>query len=123
VALKPWPAPLVAALRHDTRARLFPAQVAGLIGPGDRESIPPGAARAAGVNEDQLHHLIASGPSNTTTVEPALLHDADRQVSGNDAWLIVDDTALPRRGVTRAAWRRNMPRHSARTPTARRWCR
>src|SRR5690606_16471206 len=107
VDLERWLAPLVAALRHKRRARPCPAYVAGLIGLGDRKSIQPMAARAAGVNDDQLHHLIASGAWNTAPLEAALLHEADRQVGGNDAWLIVDDTALPRRGVTRSAWRRN----------------
>ena len=30
--------------------------------------------------------------------EEALLAEADRQVGGDDAWLIVDDATLPRKG-------------------------
>jgi hypothetical protein len=33
-----WLAPFVAALRHRTRARMCPAYIAGLIGPGDRNT-------------------------------------------------------------------------------------
>lgn len=100
VDLKRWLAPFVAALRHETRARMCPAYVAGLIGPGDRKSIQPMAARAAGVNDDQLHHFIASGAWNTAPLEAALLHEADRQVGGNDAWLIVDDNRAAQEGAS-----------------------
>ena len=41
-----WLAPFLAALRHKTRIRMCPAYIAGLIGPGDRKSIQPMAARA-----------------------------------------------------------------------------
>jgi hypothetical protein len=36
---------------------MCPAYIAGLIGLGDRKSVQPMAARAAGVNYDQLHHF------------------------------------------------------------------
>ena len=39
-------APFVTALRHKTGARMCPLYVAGLIGPGDRKSVQPMAARA-----------------------------------------------------------------------------
>lgn len=43
--LEVWLAPFLAALRHKTRMRLCPAYIAGLIGPGDRKSVQPMAAR------------------------------------------------------------------------------
>jgi SRSO17 transposase len=58
----------------------------------------PMAARDAGVSYDQLHHFIASGVWDAAPLEAALLAEADRQVGGDDAWLIVDDTALPKKG-------------------------
>ena len=51
----------------------------------------PMAARDAGVSYDQLHHFIANGVWDAAPLEAALLAEADRQVGGNDAWLIVDD--------------------------------
>src|SRR6266446_12732 len=48
-----WLAPFVAALRHKTRGRMCPLYVAGLIGPGDRKSVQPMAARAGEVGYDQ----------------------------------------------------------------------
>ena len=68
-----WLAPFVAALRHKTRARMCPLYVAGLIGPGDRKSVQPMAARAGEVGYDQLHHFVAAGvwPSTgRTRVKP-----------------------------------------------------
>ena len=61
VDLERWLAPFVAALGHKTRARMCPLYVAGLIGPGDRKSVQPMAARAGEVGYDQLHHFVAAG--------------------------------------------------------------
>ena len=77
---------------------MCPVYVAGLIGPGDRKSVQPMAARDGEVGYDQLHHFIASGVWDAAPLEKALLAEADRLVGGADAWLIVDDTALPKKG-------------------------
>jgi SRSO17 transposase len=97
--LERWLTPFVAALRHKARARMCPAYIAGLIGPGDRKSVQPMAARADTVSYDQLHHFVASGVWSAAPLEAALLAEADRQVGSKDAWLIVDDTALPKKGT------------------------
>jgi SRSO17 transposase len=75
-----------------------PGLCAGLIGAGDRKSVQPMAARDGEVGYDQLHHFIASGVWDAAPLEKALLAEADRMVGGADAWLIVDDTALPKKG-------------------------
>ena len=79
--LERWLEPFVATLRHKTRVRMCPAYVAGLIGPGDRKSVQPMAARS-GVRYDQLHHFVASGVWNAEPLEAALLAEADRMVGG-----------------------------------------
>ncbi len=96
--LERWLAPFLAALGHKVRARMCPAYLAGLIGAGERKSIQPMAARDGGVGYDQLHHFIASGTWDAAPLEKALLTEADRMVGGAEAWLIVDDTALPKKG-------------------------
>jgi SRSO17 transposase len=96
--LEEWLKPFVGALRHKTRSRMCPAYVAGLIGPGDRKSVQPMAARDEAVSYDQLHHFVASGIWDAAPLETALLAEADAQVGGDDAWLIIDDTALPKKG-------------------------
>ena len=96
--LETWLAPFVAALGHKTRGRMCPAYVAGLIGPGDRKSVQPMAARDGAVSYDQLHHFIADGVWDSAPLEGALLAEADRLVGGEEAFLVIDDTCLPKKG-------------------------
>jgi SRSO17 transposase len=96
--LKAWLRPFIETLGHRTRRRMCPAYVAGLIGPGDRKSVQPMAARDSGVSYDQLHHFIGSGVWDAAPLEAALLVEADKLVGGDKAWLIIDDTALPKKG-------------------------
>lgn len=66
-----WLAPFLAALRHKTRVRMCPAYIAGLIGPGDRKSLQPMAARAGDASYAQLHHFVASGVWDAAPLEAA----------------------------------------------------
>ena len=59
--------------------------LSGLIGPGDRKSIQPMAKRL--------------GVWDAAPVETELLVQADRLVGGNDAVLVIDDTAIPKKGT------------------------
>jgi SRSO17 transposase len=45
-----------------------------------------------------LHHFIADGVWDATPLESELLNQADRLVGGNDAVLVIDDTAMPKKG-------------------------
>lgn len=95
--LERWLAPFVGTLRHKTRAWVCPAYIAGLIGLAIVRAFKRGR-----------HVLATSATTNCTIscerrlerrpVGSALLAEADRQVGGNNAWLIVDDTALPKKG-------------------------
>jgi SRSO17 transposase len=97
--LERWLAPFLVALRHKTRARMCPTYIAGLIGPGDRKSVQPMAARTGDASYDQLHHFVARGVWDAAPLETALLAEADHMVGGDDAWLIIDDTSLPKKGT------------------------
>ena len=72
-----WLVPFVDALRHKTRARMCPAYIKGLIGPGDRKSVQPMATRAGEVSYDQLHHFVAAGVWDSAPLEAILLKKAD----------------------------------------------
>src|SRR2546429_8958146 len=48
---------------------------------------------------DQLHHFIAAGVWDATPVETELLIQADRLVGGSDAVLVIDDTAIAKKGT------------------------
>ena len=73
--------------------------VAGLIGPGDRKSVQPMAERLAPGDYDQLHHFVAAGVWDAAPLETELLIQADRLVGGSDAVLVIDDTAVPKKGT------------------------
>jgi len=47
---------------------------------------------------DQLHHFVAAGVWDEAPLERELLTQADGLVGGNDAVLVIDDTALPKKG-------------------------
>jgi SRSO17 transposase len=97
-ALQTWLEPFLVHLRHPARRRMCPLYVAGLIGPGERKSLQPIAARLAPTDYDQLHHFVAVGPWNEAPLETELLVQADRLVGGAQAVLVIDDTALPKKG-------------------------
>src|SRR5438034_7084521 len=93
-----WLEPFLDCLGHKARRRMCPLYVAGLIGPGDRKSVQPMAERFAPGDYDQLHHFIADGVWDAAPLESELLIQADRLVGGKDAVLVIDDTALPKKG-------------------------
>ena len=55
-----WLAPFLAAVSHKTRRAWAPVYLRGLLGPGDRKSLQPMAARLGRSCHDQLQHFIAS---------------------------------------------------------------
>jgi SRSO17 transposase len=96
--LEGWLAPFLGRLGHKARRRMCPLYLAGLIGPGDRKSIQPMAERLALGEYDQLHHFVSAGVWDAAPLEGELLIQADRLVGGGDAVLVIDDTALPKKG-------------------------
>src|SRR6059036_1670407 len=93
-----WLEPFLNRLGHKARRQMCPLYVAGLIGPGDRKSVQPMAERLAPGDYDQLHHFVAAGVWDSAPLETELLIQADRLVGGSDAVLVIDDTALPKKG-------------------------
>jgi SRSO17 transposase len=94
-----WLRPFLERLGHKARRRMCPLYVSGLIGPGDRKSIAPMAQRLALGECDQLHHFIAAGVWDAAPLETELLVQVDRLVGGRDAVLVIDDTAIPKKGT------------------------
>jgi SRSO17 transposase len=97
--LQSWLEPFLTPLHHPARRRMCPLYVAGLIGPGERKSLQPMAARVAPADYDQLHHFVAVGPWDEAPLEAELLAQANRLVGGPDAILVIDDTALLKKGT------------------------
>ena len=98
-ALAHWLAPFLDHLGHKARRRMCPIYVAGLIGPGERKSIEPIAARLAPTDYDQLHHFVCDGMWDPAPLEAELLAKADGLVGGPQAVLVIDDTALVKKGT------------------------
>ncbi|WP_082571715.1 IS701 family transposase [Ensifer sp. Root142] len=98
VALTNWLKPFVAKLGHKKRRQMCPVYISGLIGPGDRKSIEPMAERLAPDRYDRLHHFISDGIWDAGPLEAELAVQADRLVGASDAFLVIDDTGLPKKG-------------------------
>ena len=96
--LERWLEPFVERLGHKARRRMCRCYIEGLIGPGDRKSVQPMADRVVPGEYDRLHHFVAAGMWTAAPLETELLVQADRLVGGSDAVLVVDDTALPKKG-------------------------
>jgi SRSO17 transposase len=94
--LDAWLAPFLARLGRPEQRRWAPFYLQGLIGPGERKSVEPMAARVAPGEVQQLHHFISSSPWSVAPLEAVLAAKADELVGGPDAALVVDDTGLPK---------------------------
>ncbi len=96
--LDAWLEPFLDVVGHKKRRTWAPLYLRGLLGPGERKSLQPMAARLGLPGHDQLHHFVASPAWDDGPLWRALAREADRLVGGPDAVLIVDDTALPKKG-------------------------
>ena len=56
------------------------------------------AERLAPGDYDQLHHFVAAGVWDAAPLEKELLVQADKLVGGSDAVLVIDNTAVPKKG-------------------------
>src|SRR6195952_1127490 len=97
--LDAWLTPFLSAMGHKKRRRWAPLYLRGLLGPGDRKSLQPMAARLGLSGHDQLQHFVASPAWDDATLWTELARTADRLVGGSDASLVIDDTALPKKGT------------------------
>ena len=97
--LSAWLAPFLRRFGHKARRRMCPLYVAGLIGPGERKSVGPMAERVAPGRYDRLHHFVSDGVWDAAPLERELSVQADKLVGGADAFLVIDDTALPKKGA------------------------
>lgn len=97
-AFERWVEPFCGAFRHKAQRRWAPVYLRGLLAPGERKSVEPMAARVAAGEKEQLHHFVATAKWDTEPLEDVLFEKADELVGGPDAHLIIDDTAIPKKG-------------------------
>jgi SRSO17 transposase len=93
-----WLEPFLAAVGHGKRRLWAPIYLCGLLGPGERKSLQPMAARLGLRGHDQLHHFVTSAAWDDAPLRRLLVERADALVGGPDAVLVIDDTALPKQG-------------------------
>jgi SRSO17 transposase len=94
-----WLAPFLDVLGHKKRRTWAPLYLRGLMGAGERKSLQPMAARLGLPGHDQLQHFIASPAWDDSPLWRVLAGEADRLVGGPGAALVIDDTALPKKGT------------------------
>ena len=81
------------------------ADVSALCGWADRAGVmvrvfqPMAERLAPGDYRSQLHHFVSAGVWDAVPLETELLIQADRLVGGSDAVLVIDDTAVPKKGT------------------------
>ena len=121
--LDAWLEPFLGAMGRKTRRGWAPLYLRGLLGPGERKSLQPMAARLGLSGHDQLHHFISSPAWDDAPLWTALAREADRLVGGPEAVLVVDDTALPKKGTLSVGVARQYCGQLGRRPAARRWSR
>jgi SRSO17 transposase len=97
--LEAWLAPFLAVMGRKTRRTWAPLYLRGLLGPGERKSLQPMAMRLGLSGHDQLQHFIASPAWDDEPLWTELAREADRLVGGGKASLVIDDTALPKKGT------------------------
>lgn len=89
-----WVSPFLEVFHHQAQRRWAPVYLRGLLGPGDRKSVQPMAARVAPADHEQLHHFVCTSAWDPAPLEAVLLEKAQQMLGGSDAVLIVDDTTL-----------------------------
>jgi SRSO17 transposase len=109
VVFERWLDPFLSGLGNRFRREMAPIYLKGLLAPGRRKSVEPMARRVAQGNWQKLHHFVAVSQWDTAALMKELVVQANVLVGGEDAFLIVDDTALRKKG-----------RHSA--GVARQYC-
>src|SRR3954463_6475693 len=94
-----WLELFLAAPGHRKRRGWAPLYLRGLLGPSERKSLQPMAASLGLSGHDQLQHFIASPAWDDAPLWRVLAKQADRMVGGPEAVLVIDDTALPKKGT------------------------
>jgi SRSO17 transposase len=97
--LDSWLEPFLAVLGHKKRRGWAPLYLRGLLGPSERKSLQPMAACLGLSGHDQLQHFIASPAWDDGPLWRVLAEQADALVGGPDAVMVIDDTALPKKGT------------------------
>lgn len=90
--------PFLGAWRTKKRRCWTPIYLRGLLFPGERKSIESMASRVAPGHDQELRHFVGASSWDAELVEQVLWQKADTLLGGEEAVLIIDDTAVPKKG-------------------------
>ena len=96
--LERWLEPFLEAFSYAKQRHWAPVYLEGLLRPGRRKSVEPMAERVAPGEVQQLHNFVSTSRWDAAPVERVLVDKAQALVGGPRAHLIVDDTALVKKG-------------------------
>jgi SRSO17 transposase len=96
--LEKWLEPFLDVLGDKRRRQWAPLYIMGLLLPGERKSMQPISARVAPHDEEQIHHFVATSNWDTGPLEAVLCGKADALLGGEESFLVVDDTGIPKKG-------------------------
>src|SRR3954462_3816583 len=94
-----WLEPFLAALGHKKGRLWAPRSRRGVLGPGERKSLQPMATSLGLSGHDQLQHFIVSLAWDDAPLWRVLTEQADGLGGGPEAVLVIDDTAVPKKGT------------------------
>jgi SRSO17 transposase len=97
--LDAWLTPFLGVMGRSTRSKWAPLYVRGLLSSDGPKSVQPIATRLGLPGHDQLHHFVSSAAWDDGPLWRVLTEKADSLLGGDDAVLVVDDTALPKKGT------------------------
>src|SRR3712207_9383696 len=86
-----WLAPFLEVLRHKKRRSWAPLYVRGLLGPGERKSLQPMAARLGLTGHEQLQHFVVSPAWDDGPLWRAVAGEAERVGGGSDGAAVVHE--------------------------------
>jgi SRSO17 transposase len=96
--LETWLEPFLRCLRNTFQRDMAPVYLRGLMGRSVRKSIEPMSQEVAPGKAQTLHHFVSVSPWETKSLLAVLVEKAQELVGGQDAALIVDDTAVRKKG-------------------------
>ncbi len=97
-AFQQWLEPFLDCFRHKAQKRWAPLYLRGLLASEDRKCATTMAQFVSPGDKEQLHHFVSTSSWNPAPFLDVLTEKANALVGGPKAHLIIDDTALVKKG-------------------------
>lgn len=96
--LEKWLEPFLSLFRHKAQRHWAPVYLRGLLGSTQRKCVSPMSRDVAPSDREQLHHFVCASTWDCEPLAKTLVEKANELVGGSEAHLIIDDTALVKKG-------------------------